>query len=138
MLFELCSSVFDQFDFSGVLWKSLITPDWTNPIWEKSPHQLNGTGVQIRRCPEDIRIRGVLRDIRLLGAKSRMVGRVKKELHENEYADLFVLRAIMSNVSGIVDAIGHLMIIAILFVIGRPRSIRMPGNCWMEEWGTSP
>lgn len=81
--------------------------DWTNPIWEKSPHMLMGMTPSLF-----MKISGFAEffiTFVLLGAVS-VVGRL---------ISLALMMIFVTAVFefGIVDAIGHLMIIAILFVL---------------------
>lgn len=81
--------------------------DWTNPIFEKSPHVLMGMS-----APAFMKLSGFMEFLItfiLLGAVS-VVGR----LISLGFMSIFVLAVFEF---GAVDAIGHLMIVAILFVL---------------------
>ncbi|HEX8246559.1 MAG TPA: hypothetical protein VF599_00115 [Pyrinomonadaceae bacterium] len=81
--------------------------DWTNPVFEKSPHMLMGMSPQTF-----MKLSGFMEffiTFILLGAVS-VVGR----LVSLGFMSIFVLAVFEF---GMVDAIGHLMIVAILFVL---------------------
>ena len=81
--------------------------DWTNPVFEKSPHMLMGMS-----AATFMKLSGFMEffiTFALLGAAS-VVGR----LVSLGFMSIFVLAVFEF---GMVDAIGHLMIVAILFVL---------------------